>query len=118
MKAILIDSKNKTVTEVKISNSNTLVDWYKAIECNCVEIAMQVNIKNDKLLVDENGLLKELKLDTPFFFYGGSLQPFVGNGLIVGVDDEGDSISCHISAAEVSENVVFTTYEKISNSII
>ena len=42
-----------------------------------------------------------------FFTYEGAHQPFAGNGLIMGCDDEGESVDCKIGLTEVKEKVKF-----------
>lgn len=107
MRAVLINSTEKTVTDIEISETNTLQDWYKAIGCSMVEVATYINDDNDSVLVDEEGAMGVMNNDTVFFEYDGAHQPFCGNGLVVGVDDEGNSVSCHITALEVAEKVSF-----------
>jgi len=107
MRAVLINSTNKTVKDIEISETNTLHDWYKAIGCSMVEVATYINDDKDSILVDEEGLMGTLNDATPFFMYEGGNMPFCGNGLVVGMDDEGNSVSCHISALEVAAKVSF-----------
>jgi hypothetical protein len=110
MRAILIDSANKTVSEIDIDDTKTLEDWYKAIDCELVEVAHYMSEKNH-ILVDEEGLLKS---PNNFFTYNGAHQPFAGNGLVVGVDiNTGESIDCQITLEEVTENVMFLTENQI-----
>ena len=101
MKAILIDSKNKVIKEVEISKENTLKDWYKEVNCNMVEIAHYLE-NTDTVLVNEEGLLHD---EYYFFTYEGAHQPFAGNGLVVGIDDEGNSVDCKTDIQEVKRNV-------------
>ena len=104
MRAILINSKDKTVTEVNVDDTNTLKHWYKLIDCDLVEVAHYMSEKNH-ILVDEEGMLKS---PTEFFTYNGGHQPFAGNGLIVGIDiNNGESISCDITLEEATKNVMF-----------
>lgn len=116
MKAILIDSKNKTVSEVDVSKKNTLNDWYKLIDCRLVEVACYINDKEDSLMVDEEGLIKdELKETDPFFSIqiDGQELVYAGNGLIVGVNSEGDSISHHESVEKITPLVKFMTLKEV-----
>ena len=113
MKAIFIDSKNRKISEVEIPKQGTLKAWYKVIGCEIVEVATYINSHNDSILVDEEGLIKEINPDSPFFIYSGSHQPFAGNGLIIGVDKEGESISHHTTVEEVESKVTFYTYDQL-----
>lgn len=106
MRAILIDAKNKTVTEIDVDDTNTLKHWYELIDCDLVEVAHYMSEKNH-ILVDEEGLFKS---PNEFFTYSGAHQPFAGNGLIVGVDSNtGESVDCDITLEEATENVMFFT---------
>lgn len=110
MKAIFIDAKNKKVSDIEISDENTLQQWYKIIGCDLVEIATYINGKGDSLLVDEEGLFKVEGADYPYFTYEGAHQPFAGNGLIVGEDEDGNSTSPTVTAKDVAGKIVFLTY--------
>jgi hypothetical protein len=108
MKAILIDSKNKTVSEITIDPLNAealLEEWYKHIDCELVQVAHYIS-DHDSILVDEEGLLKN---PTHFFTYNGAHQNFAGNGLIVGRDNKGECVSCKITLEEATLNVLFLT---------
>jgi hypothetical protein len=107
MKAILIDPVAKTVTEVE--NDGTLKDWYKLLDCDTVEVATYLNEQNDSILVDENGFAA-ISLDSKFFSVKGGHQPFAGRGLVVGVDDNGETISPTITVEEVKALVSFQNY--------
>jgi len=107
MKAILIDSKSKTVryVEVKVNDGSALESMYNHIDCDLVEV-INIDDKND-LFVDEEGLLK-LNKDSQFFLYDGFPQPLAGNGLILGLNqEEGESVETSLSIEEVAEKVLF-----------
>ena len=107
MKAILIDSKNKTVSEITIDeNAEALLEeWYKHIDCELVQVAHDIS-KHDSILVDEEGLLKN---PDNFFTYNGAHQQFAGNGLIVGRNEDGETVDCEITLEEATLNVIFFT---------
>ena len=106
MKAILIDSINKEVKEVEIGKG--IAEMYKFLNCECFTIASYLP-KNDAIFVDDEGLMNGTDV---FFTYEGAHQPFAGNGLIMGCDDEGESVDCKISFTEVKDKVKFyTRYE-------
>jgi hypothetical protein len=106
MKAILIDSINKEVKEVEIDKG--IDNMYKLLNCQIFTIATYLP-KEDAIFVDDEGLLNGTDV---FFTYEGAHQPFAGNGLIMGCDDEGESTDCKISFAEVKDKVKFyTRYE-------
>jgi hypothetical protein len=110
MKAIKIDVKNRQVVEVEINPKNVLKDWYNQIGCNMVETAIRIN-ETDSILVDESGILN-MEDDSMFFTYDG-YRPFIGNGLIVGCNYEGDSVSCKISVDDVIDKVEFYNMDEM-----
>lgn len=113
MKAVFINSKEETVTEVEVNdNENILHQWYKILGVNMVEVACYINEQEDAIIVDEEGLLT-LTNNTKFFTYEGAHQPFAGNGLITGKDDEGESISCHVTADDVRPKIKFYTLDQV-----
>lgn len=109
MRAILIDVYAQEIRECDISQTNTLDDWYKTMGVDLVAVGLRLD-DTDSILVDDEGLLKPCD---HFFYYEGSHQPFAGNGLITGVDDEGESISCVISLDDVKNNVRFMSRDEV-----
>ena len=108
MKAILIDTKNEEVREV--DHDDTLKNIYELVDCATFDV---VNIDNTNgIYVDDEGLFVEEPL---FFVYHGThhdgfhgrIQTLAGNGLILGVDSEGNSISPTLTVEEVREAVDF-----------
>ena len=111
MRAILIEPKFRRISEVNIDESKrTLDEWYRLIGCSMVEVAVYIT-EHDSILVDEEGLLK--KGEKYYFNYNGSTQPFAGNGLITGCDEEGATVSCSISIEEVIKNIMFLDEDEI-----
>lgn len=86
MKAILINPETQTISEIQIDGG--LESMYKAMDCEMIEAP--VNFDNDDTLYcDEEGLFKPQK--------GGIIakdwcMPILGKVLIVGSDDEGNSV--------------------------
>lgn len=112
MKAILIDVENKTVTDVEYDGTKTLQEWYRLLKCDIVVVATDIPTKyNDKInsvMVDEEGLLS-VNDNSMWFIFKEAHQPFVGNGLIVGLDDNsGETIDViDITADDVRDKVIF-----------
>lgn len=114
MRAIFIDSVNKQVTEITLDTTISIIDqWYKILNVSMVEVACHIDFKNS-IIVDEEGMLKPCN---HFFNYDGAHQPFAGSGLIVGVDDEGETISCDLSLDEVKSKVTFMSFVDVINNI-
>lgn len=101
MKAILINSKTKEIKEVEMGKDYKEI--YSQLECEMFQIGTEL-AEQDAIYVDEEGLMNGTDV---FFVYEGAHQPFAGNGLILGTDDEGESVSCKIKLDEVKNKVKF-----------
>ena len=101
VKAILIDVKNQEVKEVE--HDNTLQNIYDLIDCRVFDSVRIDNVNN--IFVDDEGILK----DNLYFQYSGSNGIFqlAGNGLLLGIDDEGNSISPTLTVEDVKDKVRF-----------
>jgi hypothetical protein len=108
-KGILIDVKNRTITEVEVienSQGSQLESIYKHLGCSTFELS-NIDEQND-VYVDEEGLL--FMDDNTMFFQMDNKQPLAGNGLIMGYDDEtGESVDTTLSVEEVTSRVKFHT---------
>ena len=102
MKAILIDVHTQSVTEV--DHDNTLDNIYDLLNCRTFDVVRIDEV--DSIYIDDEGLFVD---DQLFFEYGGDAQSvrLAGNGLILGVDDEGNSISPRTTVEEVEGRVGF-----------
>jgi hypothetical protein len=54
--------------------------------------------------VDDEGLLKPQE---GFFIYEGYRQPLAGNGLVLGTDEEGESVDPKMTLEELKSRVTF-----------
>ena len=102
MKAILIDVKNQEITEVL--HDNTLESIYKHVDCRTFDV---VNIDGvNSIYVDDEGLFVE---DQLYFKYTGTTNSvsLAGNGLVLGVDEEGETTSPTLMLEEVKKAVTF-----------
>ena len=107
-KAILIDSLNRTVNMCDIGDFRHI---QSVIGCDCFGVATQL-ADNDVIYVDDEGLLN-VNAFTPFFTFEGAHQPFAGNGLICGGDDEGETRDVKITVEEVKRKVKFHTLAQV-----
>ena len=105
-KAILIDSKNKSITEVE--KGEGIEDIYKhlgeGVRCFSV-ISLGGGVD---MFIDDEGLLREAYIDENGEKHNmtgiqldGYPQVIMGNGLIVGTDDMGETIDCPVSVRQV-----------------
>ena len=104
IKAIKIDTVSKSVYEIEITP--ILESYYEVMDCNLIEIGCRVfptafntdeiiqqSILADVLFVDEEGSFKS---NNSFIFcagYGQHIRTFLGTALVVGTDEEGNTIS-------------------------
>jgi hypothetical protein len=104
--AILINSANQSVTLVKVGE---YTDIYTHLGNDCSLFACPITFENnDTLYVDDEGLYHP--------FEGGFMlkdwsYPIVGNGLILGTDDEGDSADCHTTIEDIMAQIVWVSQE-------
>tara|TARA_A100001201_G_C3984961_1_gene169801 strand:+ start:289 stop:627 length:339 start_codon:yes stop_codon:yes gene_type:complete len=103
MKAILIDVKNEEVREVEFDD--TLKNIYELVDCATFDV-VRIDETNG-IYVDDEGLFVEDQLFFTYVHYNNYCQTLAGNGLILGVDSEGNSISPTLSLEEVQEAVEF-----------
>lgn len=98
MKVIKIDSGNKTITLIDLDKG--LQPIYDAIGNGCGCFTCPIEFENgDVMYVDDEGLYNT--------FEGGIMMPdwaypIVGNVLIVGTDDEGNTVDCNTTVEEIT----------------
>lgn len=103
IKVIKVNATAHTVTEVEIED--TLEAYYREIGCELITAAYPKSLtRGDCIFVDDEGLLHEPK---PFFMYTGYPQPLAGNGLIVGVDEDGNTVSPKITLPQARARIWF-----------
>lgn len=108
MKAYLIDPFEKSISEVEYSGDFN--DIYKLINADLFDVAYI----DDKLgvFVDDEGLFKD---NQEFFQVGYAM--LAGYGLVLGTDDEGNSISPNISLKDLAKKVRFLTREEVMRHV-
>ena len=101
MKAILIDVKTQEIKEVE--HDDTLQNIYDLIDCRAFDLVRIDDVNS--IFVDDEGILK----DNLYFEYSVSDRVFqlAGNGLVLGVDDKGNSISATLTVEDVEGKVNF-----------
>lgn len=108
-KAILIDSKNKTISAVNVDES---VDAYnKLIGSSCYTGGPRL-ANRDGVLVDDEGLMN-LTEESTFFLFDGYPQPLAGNGLMLGCRPNGETASVKSSIDEIAARVTFLTLAEV-----
>jgi hypothetical protein len=87
--AILIDVENREVKEILIDSS--IESIHSTLKCTCITCAEDYIFRtvDHALFVDDEGLLTSKPLGAFQILQG---QVISGNGLIVGIDEEGESV--------------------------
>lgn len=111
MDAYLIDPFKREVTTVQYNGDYHHI--YALIDCECFDIA-RINAKGDGIFVDDEGLFKE---EQAFFIVKGYGNPLAGKGLVLGSDDEGNSVSPHITLDELRSRVMFVLPARINGQL-
>lgn len=106
MKALKINTGNKTIEEIEISSWK---DIAPAIGNGCELFAIPIIFENeDGIYVDDEGLFND--------FQGGFMlkdweYPIVGNALLVGSDDDGNSVDVKTSVDDLEKMVIWVDME-------
>lgn len=107
MRAILINPKDRGISEVEISDAKleTLKDAMSLAHQECM--ACHIILENeDQLLGDDNGRFKDEVYAFDFEVGKDTVIPDIpGNCLIIGTDDEGEAIDC-LSTVEELEALI------------
>jgi hypothetical protein len=99
MKAIIIDATKQEIRETEIDGKLAALQGAVGGMIELVELP-----EGADLFVNEEGLLNGTQA---FFSYEGAHQPFAGNGIICGHDDEGNTTGTSMSVEAVRARVKF-----------
>lgn len=91
MKAILIDPFKREVTQVELSEKNTLQEFYRILECSTVDVPVTFD-NRDSLWIDDEGWFQDYPEGRAGFQMDGWAHAIIGKGVITGCDDEGNTI--------------------------
>lgn len=109
VRAILIDPFTCTVTEVEHDASN-YPNIYKLISheahpVDCFTCAYSNMLQSgEAIFIDDNGMLNN---PVRFFQFAGYPQALAGKGLILGCDEDGDTIGATSQLATIKSAVMF-----------
>jgi phage-related protein len=108
-KAIKIDSEKRIIEEVEIGDS--FQDLYPAIGNNCSTFTVPMYFDNgDALFCDDEAHLRPDQIKGGFIMIGWS-YPIVGNGIILGTNEEGESTDYASSIESLQTKVLFLNTE-------
>ena len=102
-KALKIDVVNQTVTSIMIDD---IKDIYKEIGNGCDLFCCPVDFENgDTLYADDESLLRE-NIEGCFLMHNWSYA-IVGNAIILGTDEEGESVDCKSSSMDIYKEIIW-----------
>jgi hypothetical protein len=115
VKAILIDAVNRVVREVEVP-AEGLKEVYALLGEGTTLVTGAVYLREDEegsdlLLVDDEGLLNPDK--SAGFLYKGAPQPYVGSGIIMGGNEDGETCSVKMDMEVVREAVSWLNKEQV-----
>ena len=111
MKAILINPKLQTINYVDYSGDYR--DISKLTECTTFTAVYPFDNCEDTIYLDDEGLLKPSNYCFTFRCDDGRNQPLMGNALILGTDDEGESKDVESTIEIIQDRVVFVGHQSI-----
>ncbi len=102
MKSILIDVIKQEVKEVE--HDDTLASIYTHVNCGTFDVVRIDDVNS--IYIDDEGLFVQ---DQLYFKYTGTTDSvsLAGNGLILGVDEEGETTSPSLTLEDVKKAVTF-----------
>ena len=104
-KALMIDVSTKTITEIELDSHFESIS--KAIGNGCQYFCCPYSFSNeDSMYADDESLLRVDFIKGGFVLEGYS-GIIVGNAIILGTDDEGDSVDVKHTCDEISERIIF-----------
>jgi hypothetical protein len=106
LRGILIDPYQKSITEVFVEPYPA---WKNLIEVDlicAVTVVWYEGGAMETLWIDDEGLLNE-KNQGPFFSVTTHPQPLAGKGIILGTDEQGETISTKYTVEQIEHIVVW-----------
>jgi hypothetical protein len=117
MNAIKIDVVNQKVSQVNIGDE--LNDIYEQISNECTTFTCVYGLDTaDVIYADDEALLKSIQGG---FMLHSMTYPIVGNGLVLGTNLEGESVSPEVSVGFIEENITWldkSTAEDWANEVL
>ena len=103
-KAIKIDSENQKLEYITIGDDYREIS--SAIGNNCGLFTCIYLDDEDAMYCDDDSLLRPSDIKGGFLIEGWN-TPIVGNAIILGTDEDGDSSDCHVTIEELGDNIKF-----------
>lgn len=106
MKAILVNSTSKSVSEINVSGSFDSI--CEALNCKTLQLFHQFE-NGDIIYIDDEAPNQP---HDQWFYMGGTAHPFPANALILGTTDDGDEIDYRSSLKQITNLVTFHSREE------
>lgn len=103
-RAIKIDVQEKNICFVHIYDNETI---YREIGNGCTLFCCPVRFENDDFLFADDESLLRLDDIKGGFIMEGWQTPIVGNALIIGTDEEGESVNAKSDIDAIREKTIF-----------
>ena len=103
MRIILIDPEKETVTEVQMENGLKAI--YEMLDCKIFCVPMNYENK-DAMYSDDESWLRYEGTEKGFMFPTWT-YPIIGKSLIIGTDDEGESVDAKSKVTDFTETVIW-----------
>lgn len=107
MRAILIAADKRQITEISIEEKPTEL---QAAVGGYIETAFSFD-NEDTVYVNEEGLLQR-PLGQHWFTITGGHQPFIGNGILIGHNEDGEAADAKSGLDEIQRAVTFLTLDE------
>jgi hypothetical protein len=109
MKAIKINVEKQEVSIIEIGND--LQDIYNAIGNDCSCITAPISYENDDVMFcDDESLLRPSTIKGGFMYPDWN-YPIVSNAIILGTDENGNSVDCESTLEEIKNGIRFISIE-------
>lgn len=108
MKAFIINPNTISISEVELDETEdgnpTLDSINSAIGCSWIDVARLDNPSRDVIYVDDEGLLLD---ENSFFRHEEYPEILAGIGVVLGTDDQGNSIEPSTTLDELREKIAW-----------
>jgi len=103
--ALLIDVSTKKITQIELDNHFESIS--KAIGNGCQYFCCPYSFNNDDSMYADDESLLRIDSIKGGFILDGYRGTIVGNAIILGTDEEGDSVDVKSTIDEIAERVIF-----------
>ena len=114
MKAIFIDAVNRKVEKIDFNYNGDISMIQEKIGCSCFT-AVGLETGQDAVYVDDEGAINGTN---DYFFIKGHHQPYAGNGLILGCDNEGYSTDAECFDSFDPDTVKFMDRDELALMVL